>query len=420
MNSQSLELLMPAGSYEKLRYAYLFGADAAYAGVPLFSLRTRENEISLQQLGDAYAMARSMGKKLYLTANVFARNLKIKPFMTQIEEWAKLQPDALIMSDPGLISIVKDKYPEIPIHLSVQANCMNWKAVQFWQKIGVERVILSRELRLDEIREIKQRVPEMELEAFVHGAICIAYSGRCLLSHYMSYRDANQGACDNSCRYSYKLHKAESTQENEDYYLEDLREKGKFYEITEDEHGTYIMNAKDLRLIEHLKEISDAGVCSFKVEGRTKSIYYVAMVARAYRQALNDLQKGQTFNPVLLDELEKVANRGYDKAFMLGSINHTAQNYADGGTRAQTRKFAGLVMGQDQSSGRMIVDARGTVESGQECEVISPNESFYFKIGNMYDQKGNLVTKAHSGAGTYHFDVNFPIPPNSILSLIHQ
>ena len=266
---------MPAGSLEKMNWAFRYGADAVYAGVPLLSLRARENEFNLADLQAGIEKARTEGKKFYLTANIFARNLKLKSFRIQLDAWARLKPDAMIMSDPGLISIAKEQHPDIPIHLSVQANCMNWESVRFWQKIGVSRVILSRELRLNEIKEIRDRVPDIELEAFVHGSICIAYSGRCLLSHYMSYRDANQGVCDNSCRYPYRLFAGDTDLKTE-FFLQDLRAPDELYPIEEDSHGTYIMNSKDLCLIEHLKEIKEAGVCSFKVEGRTKSEFYAA------------------------------------------------------------------------------------------------------------------------------------------------
>ena len=202
---ESPELLLPAGSPEKMRYAFAYGADAVYAGAPIFSLRARDNEFTLPELASGIEYAHGLKKKFYVTANIFARNTKLSVFERSLAEWAPLKPDAMIMSDPGLMLMVREKYPEIPIHLSVQANCTNWQSVKFWEQQGVERIILSRELRLEEIKEIRQRVPDIELEVFVHGAICIAYSGRCLLSHYMSHRDANQGICDNSCRYGYHL-----------------------------------------------------------------------------------------------------------------------------------------------------------------------------------------------------------------------
>lgn len=414
MFDQELELLMPAGSLEKLGYAFAYGADAVYAGVPLFSLRARENEFNLEDLKTGIQLARDLNKKIYLTANIFARNLKLKPFVNQIGAFAELRPDALIMSDPGLISIVKEKHPEIQIHLSVQANCMNWQSVKFWQKQGVTRVILSRELRLDEIKEIKDRVPDIELEAFIHGSICIAYSGRCLLSHYMSHRDANQGVCDNSCRYGYNVHKAETTKE-EHYYLEDLRNKGEFYRIDEDENGTYIMNSKDLCLIEHLKEMADAGVCSFKAEGRTKSVYYVAMVSKIYRQAIDDMRAGRAFNPALYSELDKVANRGYHKGFLMGNPTHEAQNYSHSVPRNYSQKFAALLtLAEDHS---VVADVRNKLQVGDAVEVISRGATAETKIRGLQSLAGEPMTVVHGGAGFYKIELGIPVENNSLLSL---
>lgn len=415
-----LELLMPAGSLKKLQFAYAFGADAAYVGVPLFSLRARENEFSFEKLKEATELARSLNKKLYVTANIFARNRKIQAFERHIDEWASLKPDALIMSDPGLISMVKNKHPEIPIHLSVQANCMNWQAVKFWhEKLGVTRVILSRELPVNEIKEIKDRVPTVELEAFVHGAICIAYSGRCLMSSYFSYRDANQGVCDNSCREKFHIYETPKLQDKE-YYVEDLRNKGQFYQIDEDENGTYIMNAKDLRLIDHLKEIADAGVCSFKVEGRTKSEYYVAMVARSYRQAIDDVESNKPFNPELIQELDKVANRGYHTGFMVTTPKAEGQNYDTSVPRYYTQKFGGFFTNEIAPAGHVALEVRNKLKVGDSGEIITPNKiSFPFTIKSILNKKLESVLEAHGGAGVCFIDCGDSelIPPMSILSL---
>ncbi|MBT4763136.1 MAG: hypothetical protein HOO06_15695 [Bdellovibrionaceae bacterium] len=412
------ELLMPAGSLEKLKTAFSFGADAVYAGVPFFSLRARENEFNLEDLQEGIELANSQDRKLYLTANIFARNSKIKSFIKHIDAWAQLKPHALIMSDPGLISIVKERHPDIPIHLSVQANCMNWSSVKFWHSIGVERIILSRELRLEEVKEIKNQVPEMELEAFVHGSICIAYSGRCLLSHYMSHRDANQGVCDNSCRYDYNLYKTEKKEE--DYYLEDLRNKGELYRINEDENGTYIMNAKDLRLIQYLKEITDAGVCSFKIEGRTKSLYYLSMVTKAYRKAIDDMAMGKDFNPELITELDKVPNRGYHEGFMVQQVGSHSQNYDNSVSRYHTQSYAGRVVSPVQTNANRIhIEVRNKLTRGQEIEVISPDDktSKSFTIGNMYNADGEVVESVHGGTGVFEFEMDFIPEEYSILSL---
>lgn len=420
--SESPELLMPAGSYQKLEYAYNYGADAAYIGVPFFSLRARENEFNPEGLMKARELADSMGKKIYVTANIFARNRKIKPFSEHLGIWAACKPDAMIVSDPGLMMMIREKYPDIELHLSVQANCMNWQAVKFWhESLGVSRIILSRELSINEIKEIKQRVPTVELEAFVHGSICIAYSGRCLMSSYFSYRDANNGVCDNSCREKFNIYEAKPEVPDSEYYLEDMRDKGKFYRINEDENGTFIMNAKDLNMIQHLRELREAGVCSFKVEGRTKSVYYVAMVARAYRKAIDDLVMGKDFNPELLSELDKVANRGYHTGFFFNNMQgEKGQNYDTSVSRNFSQKFAGLVKAPDEETpeGFTPIEVRNKLEKGQMCEVIGPdNKTFDFTIGELLNKKMEPVEAAHGGTGVHYFKLNQPAKPLSVVSL---
>ncbi|WP_413943326.1 U32 family peptidase C-terminal domain-containing protein [Bdellovibrio sp. HCB-162] len=413
------ELLMPAGSLEKLKYAFHYGADAVYVGVPLFSLRARENEMTFEDLQHGIQFARENGKQIYVTANIFARNLKLKSFRENFKKWVELKPDAFIMSDPGLMMIAKETDPNVNIHLSVQANCMNWQSVKFWQQQGASRVILSRELRLEEIKEIHERVPDIELEAFVHGSICIAYSGRCLLSHYMSYRDANQGVCDNSCRYGYNIHKAETSKE-EEYYLEDLRNKGQFYQIDEDENGTYIMNAKDLCVIEHLRELRDAGICSFKVEGRTKSLYYASMVAKIYRQAIDDMAAGKDFDRNLLLELSKIPNRGYHKGFVTGNLSYHSQEYRHSTSRHYTQRFAGVVLGKSENSDFLKVETRHRLRTGDEVEVISPHKIQKAVVGKILNTNRELVPQA--GGGGLVFDLELPVEaaPNSLVSLIEH
>ncbi|NUM89558.1 MAG: U32 family peptidase C-terminal domain-containing protein [Bdellovibrionales bacterium] len=401
------ELLAPAGTLEKLEYAFAFGADAVYAGIPFFSLRARRNEFTLDDLAAGVRLARDQGKKLYLTANIFARNRKIPSFLDRIGEWAALQPDALIMSDPGLMMLVRERHPEIPIHLSVQANCMNWEAVRFWARQGVERIILSRELTLDEIRTIHEKVPEVELEAFVHGAICIAYSGRCLMSSYMSYRDANQGVCDNSCREKFNV------------LVEDRRSPGEFYRMDEDENGTYIMNAKDLRLVENLREIVESGVCSLKIEGRTKSLYYVSMVTRAYRRAIDDLAAGRAFDPTLLHEFDKIPNRGYHKGFLLGAPGATGQNYETSSSFVSKQNFGGVVKaGAAKFPGWIPVEIRGPVNKGDGCELITPSGSWRFPASAIRNDEGAEVDRANPGyGGIFHFPVDAPVPAYGLLSV---
>lgn len=411
------ELLMPAGSLEKLKYAFYYGADAVYVGVPLFSLRARENEMSFEDLREGIAFARAHGKQIYVTANIFARNLKLKSFKENFKQWVDLKPDAFIMSDPGLMSLAKEIDPNVNIHLSVQANCMNWQSVKFWQQQGVSRVILSRELRLEEIREIRLRVPDIELEAFVHGSICIAYSGRCLLSHYMSYRDANQGVCDNSCRYGYNIYQSSSDKDQE-FFLEDLRNKGEFYQIDEDENGTYIMNAKDLCVIEHLQELRDAGICSFKVEGRTKSLYYAAMVAKIYRQAIDDMEAGRKFDTNLLKELSKIPNRGYHKGFVTGTLSQDSQEYRHSTSRNFTQRFAGLVL--EKIGSLWKVEARHRMRPGDDIELIFPQGSIKTKIQNIYNEHHESLPQAGGGGLSFYMDLPADIPSYSLISLIEQ
>lgn len=400
-----IELLMPAGSIEKLKYAYAFGADAVYVGVPIFSLRARENEFAIEDLFEAKKIALSLNKKLYVTVNIFSKNRKLNLFKNNLSTLLEVNPDAFIMSDPGLMAIAKEANPDINIHLSVQANCMNWESVKFWQhSLGVTRVILSRELHLNEIREIKQRVPDIELEAFVHGSICIAYSGRCLMSSYMSYRDANQGVCDNSCREKFKMYQVNKGV-NEDYFIEDMRSKGQLYQISEDENGSYLMNAKDLRLIQHLKEIYEAGVCSFKIEGRTKSVNYVALVTKAYRKAIDDLNDQKPFDTNLLEDLEKVAHRGYDTGFMIREApGAQSQNYNTSVSRIHTQHFAGVFV-QDPKSpeGYFAIDIRNKLKTNDLCEIILPKGNpIEFKIESILDRNFNQIPEANGGCGTYY------------------
>lgn len=419
------ELLAPAGSLEKLEYALAYGADAVYLGLPFFSLRARENDFDLQAIESGIALARTLGKKVYVTANIFARNRKIHQFDESLKVWQALKPDAMIMSDPGLMMRARQVMPDIPIHLSVQANCMNYRAVEFWHKhLNIQRIILSRELSLDEIAEIKQRVPEVELECFVHGAICIAYSGRCLLSSYFSYRDANQGVCDNSCRERFHLlGKSEKTHVKDDeFFIEDLRSPGEFYRIDEDDNGTYIMNSKDLRLIEHLEKLHKIGVDSFKIEGRTKSIYYVALVTRAYRRAIDNLGQGASFDPQLIGELNKVANRDYHSGFLLQNPDQSSHLYDTGQSRYFSQRFVGLVRPSDvptefQDSGYCAVDIRGKIAKGDRCEVLSPHfGSFHTEILDIKSLRGRNLEVAHSGTGIHFLKLEQSPPPYAILS----
>ncbi|MEJ5898094.1 tRNA 5-hydroxyuridine modification protein YegQ [Aquabacterium sp. G14] len=426
----STELLLPAGSLDKMRAAYDFGADAVYAGQPRYSLRARNNEFRLEQLQQGIQEAHARGKKLYVTSNLIAHNDKIRTYLRDIEPIIEMKPDGIIMADPGLIMMVREKWPEVPIHLSVQANTTNYATVKFWQKLGVQRIILSRELSLDEIEKIRQECPDMELEVFVHGALCIAYSGRCLLSGYFNRRDPNQGTCTNACRWEYKTHEGTQAsdtgevipiklegdfnfaQEQEAaekafsacgdgqrhpaadqvYLLEESARPGELMPIMEDEHGTYIMNSKDLRAVEHVERLVKIGIDSLKVEGRTKSLYYVARVAQVYRQAIDDAKAGRPFNPDLLLQLEGMANRGYTGGLLERRPAQEYQNYITGHSQFQRSQFVGEVKGIEAGWAEVVVKNRFDV--GDTLEVIHPSGNVELVLAEMRNLDGEPITAA--------------------------
>lgn len=410
------ELLLPAGNLDKLKTAFLFGADAVYCGVPRFSLRARENEFKMETLKDAVQYVHSLNKKLYFTINILPRNSKIASFPKYLSEMAELKPDAMIMADPGLIGIVREMHPEIPIHISVQANTMNYASVKFWKKIGATRIILSREVSIQEVKEIKQAVPDMELEVFVHGSICIAHSGRCFLSNYFKNRDANQGICNNACRDQYKV------------FVTNPRQNDEPMEMVEDSDGTYLMNSKDLRAIEFLEDIISAGVDSIKVEGRTKGEYYVAMVARTYRKALDNIRNGQKFDRTLLAELDKVASRKYFSGFLTRGMEDrvleeelTFQNYEEGTSRSQTQTFAGKVIRYNLESKLATIIVKNKIQKQDKIEVFSPDQdqSRNFEITSI-KHKNKEIDVVSGGIGEVDIWTPFEIAENSFLSRIHH
>lgn len=404
-----------------MKFAFQYGADAVYAGVPMLSLRARENMFNIESVRGGVEYAKSLGKKVYLTVNIFPHNYKIPALKKALKPLADLKPDAFIIADPGVIMISKELAPEIPIHLSVQANNVNWASAQFWHKQGIERIILSREIGLNEIKEIHERNPGLELEFFVHGSICMAYSGRCLLSNYMSWRDANQGTCSHSCRWEYKVHKAVHREEfdqddfsreeaekrgykalDHDYYLEEVTRPGQFLQIDEDPHGTYIMNSRDLCLIEYLKDLKDAGVCSFKVEGRNKTIFYVATVARVYRQAIDEMEAGKPFNPEHLKELAKTSNRGFIPGFLVNNPREKAQDYEKNLTH-QTHEFIGVIRGIHGNANKKgplklyEMEVKGRLDIPEKCEILLPDRSLEFRVESIKNINGEPVATIHPG-----------------------
>lgn len=389
------ELLSPAGTLTMLNAAINFGADAIYAGQPRYSLRVRNNEFNdLQKLKAAIDITHLHNKKIYIVTNLLPHNAKLKTFPEDIQKIVDLQPDALIMSDVGLIDFVRNKYPEMPIHLSVQANTTNYAAVKFWQKLGLQRIILSRELSLDEISEIRQQCPDIELEVFIHGALCIAYSGRCLMSGYFNHRDANQGTCTNACRWEYKV--AAEKNQPVNFYVKEPNRPNDLMPIEEDEHGTYLFNSKDLRGLEHVETLLKIGVDSFKIEGRTKSAYYVARTTQVYRQAIDDFKDGKTFDYTNLSVLENLANRGYTDGFFQRHHDADYQNYLQGHSTAQKSQYVADVGEFDSQNKRLHLIAKNHFEVGDTLEFITPEGNFQMQISenNMFNKKGENVSQA--------------------------
>ncbi len=432
------ELLSPAGTLKNMRYAFAYGADAVYAGQPRYSLRVRNNEFNHENLKLGIDEAHAQGKKLYVVSNIQPHNSKLKTFVRDMKPVVEMKPDALIMSDPGLIMLVRENFPDMPIHLSVQANAVNWATVKFWQQMGVERVILSRELSLDEIEEIRMRVPEMEIEVFVHGALCMAYSGRCLLSGYINKRDPNQGTCTNSCRWEYKVHEGKQDDvgqivhkqepiavqaveptlgmgapSDEVVLLEESNRPGEYMAAFEDEHGTYIMNSKDLRAIEHVERLTKMGVHSLKIEGRTKSFYYCARTAQIYKQAIKDAVAGNPFNPELKHTLESLAHRGYTEGFLRRHVHSEYQNYDYGYSISDRQQFVGEFTGRRDHGGLAEVEVKNKFVLGDRMEMMTPQGNLNFDLEQIINRKGESVD---AGKGSGH-TVYIPVPEEVDLNM---
>ncbi|HGN0867667.1 tRNA 5-hydroxyuridine modification protein YegQ [Providencia sp. JGM181] len=424
------ELLSPAGSLKNMRYAFAYGADAVYAGQPRYSLRVRNNEFNHENLAKGINEAHELGKKFYVVVNIAPHNAKLKTFIRDLTPVIEMGPDALIMSDPGLIMMVREAFPEMDIHLSVQANAVNWASVKFWKQMGLTRVILSRELSLEEIAEIRQQVPEIELEVFVHGALCMAYSGRCLLSGYINKRDPNQGTCTNACRWEYKVQEGkeddvgnivhvhepipvknvaptlgEGAPTDKVYMIEEAMRPGEYMTAFEDEHGTYIMNSKDLRAIEHVETLTKMGVHSLKIEGRTKSFYYCARTAQVYRRAIDDAVAGKPFDPTLLSTLEGLAHRGYTEGFLRRHTHDAYQTYEYGYSVSDTQQFVGEFTG-NRVNGLAEVDVKNKFSVGDSLELMTPSGNIVFTLDALTNRKGESIEVA---PGNGHV-VYLPIP----------
>ena len=428
------ELLAPAGSLAMLETALAFGATAVYAGQPRYSLRVRNNDFgNIEVLQQGINAAHAKGAKFFLVSNIFPHGNKVRHYIDNMAPVIALQPDAMIMSDPGLIMMVRETWPEMEIHLSVQANTVNSAAVKFWKTVGVSRVILSRELSLDQVAQIRQDCPDTELEVFVHGALCIAYSGRCLLSGYFNHRDANQGSCTNSCRWDYKTKKAvidasgdvltqqaaaareleamdRSPEADQVYMLEESQREGSYMPIEEDEHGTYVMNSKDLRAIEHVKRLVEIGVDSLKIEGRTKSPYYVARTVQSYRRAIDDAVAGRDLDPALLGQLEGLANRGYTSGFFQRHTPEATQNYLRGYSESGRSLYVGDALLFDAARGLVEVKVKNRFALGDWLEIIHPEGNFDVHVSHMESADGSAVDVAPGSGHT----IWLPLPERAV------
>ena len=398
---QKPELLAPAGNMEKLHMALLYGADAVYLGGKMFGLRAFASNFSLAEMDEAVAFAHSLHKKVYVTVNIFAHNEDINNLPDYLRNLQAIGVDALLISDFGVWSVAREIIPEMPLHVSTQANTTNWAAVKAWENLGASRVVLARELSFIEMKEIGSKT-EVELEAFVHGAMCISYSGRCWLSSYLTGRDGNRGACAQVCRWEFNL-----TEKNR---------PGEVYDVAGDDQGTYIMNSKDLCLLPYLPQLMEAGICSFKIEGRMKSAHYAASVVSVYRRAIDACWRDPqhyTVRQEWLDELEKVSHRPYTTGFALGKPDASAQVYTTS-SYLQTHEFVGLV--RDWDNGRLTVEQRNHMKAGETLEVFCPDGSLRtLVLKEMRNQEGEPIVAAQHPQMVFTCQAAESIPEAAIL-----
>jgi putative protease len=397
------ELLAPAGTLEKLKMALAFGADAVYLGGKAYGLRALGGNFTQDELREAVAYAHARAAKVYVTVNIFPHNADLNGLPDYLRFLQEIQVDGLLVADLGVFMMAKEVAPQLPLHISTQANNTNWRTVCEWQKLGAQRVVLARELSLQEIREIRQHT-DVELEMFVHGAMCISYSGRCLLSSYFTGRDANRGSCAQCCRWKYAL-------------VEETR-PGQYFPIAEDERGTYIMNSKDLCLLPYLPEVMACGVDSLKIEGRMKSVHYAASVTKAYRAAIDSYVKDpQNFavRQEWREELAKVSHRPYTTGFAFGRPTAEDQVYGTS-SYEQNSDFVGLVRDYDAATGYALVEQRNNMKCGQELEIFPPQgEGWRQELRDMLDEDGEPITVAPHPQQLVHIRMARPVEPWTIL-----
>lgn len=397
------EILAPAGNLDKLKTAIDFGADAVYLGGSKLNLRAFADNFTNEEIEEGVKYAHDRGRKVYVTLNVIPHNEDFEGLSEYVKELYKLEVDAVLVSDPGILAVCKEAAPELEIHLSTQANNVNWRSAKFWHDLGVKRIVLARELSLKEIREIREKLPEScDLEAFVHGAMCVSYSGRCLLSNYMIGRDSNRGACAQPCRFN--------------YYLVEEKRPGEYYQIKEDEHGSYIMNSKDLCMIEHIDEVIEAGVYSLKIEGRMKSNFYVAAVVKAYRQAVDAYlasPKNYKFKKEWMDNLNKVSHRIYSTGFYYGDKDR--QIY-DSSAYKRTADIVGMVKEFDEENMVATIEQKNKVFDNDTVEVLRPvGDNFEVTLSDMRENDGTKIDSAPRPQMLFKVKVNVPLKVKDII-----
>ena len=390
------ELLLPAGSLNRLKTAFLYGADAVYAGMPGVSLRNKTS-FTMDEMKQGIEYAHTLGKKVYLTINLFTHNRDIPRLKEFISHLKELNPDGVIVADPGVFGYIKEQLPNLPLHISTQANVCSTLTVKYWRNQGASLCVLGRETPLSEIKEIRTDCPDIRLETFVHGALCVSYSGRCLLSNFLTGRSANKGNCAHTCRWKYKVYEKESLPDS--VYIEEETRAGQLMELSEDEHGTYIMNSRDLCWLPRLNEILPIGIDCFKIEGRNKSEYYAAVTARAYRHAIdawfND-PKSWSAEP-FMREIETLQSRGYTVGFLDGNAGPEAQNY-DVSASSGNWRYAGLV--RDIHDNKIIMEVKHKITKGMRLEILLPSrlEPLEIIVDDFYDERtGNLIGEMSSG-----------------------
>lgn len=397
------ELLAPAGNMEKCKMALRYGADAVYLGGKMFGLRAFANNFEIEEIKEACDFAHSLGKKVYVTVNIFAHNSDIEKLPEYLLALEKANVDALLISDLGVWMTARRVVPNLPLHVSTQANTTNWASAQAWQDLGAARVVLARELSLAEIAEIGAKT-NVELEAFVHGAMCISYSGRCLLSSYLTGRDGNRGACAQACRWEYTLH--------------EKNRPGESYDLEEDEHGSYVMNSKDLCLIARIPELVKAGVCSLKIEGRMKSVHYVATVVSVYRKAIDAFMAAPDnykVQPQWIEELNKISHRPYTEGFAFNRPGAEGQVYTTS-SYEQTHDFAGVVLSYDKAAQKALIEQRNNVKNGELLEVLMPDGTLLpLELKNMQDDDGTPIDCAPHACQHFWISCGTELLPYSLL-----